>query len=327
MVEQMVRLAYHDKTLISYELIAGGCINLNFKILLEDRKNPLILRVYLGDKDAAYREQKLGVLLKKTIPVPLTYYIGNIGEYPFAITEFMPGIALRDLLLGDVSHDISQVMHEVGAMLAKIAKYKFSEAGFFDKELNIAPYSSSENHLTFAQDCLKHETVSSMLTADSISKISQVLIQYSHVISKIGRVPNKYGHLFPDESEKHLVHADFDPANILVHHVDGTWKVSGVLDWEFSFSGSILCDVANMIRYAHKMPSEFQDAFLRGLTSHGVQLPKNWRITTQLLNLLALLDCLKRSDPQNCPNRCAGICELMHYILSHLSTIANNDSV
>ena len=54
-VEQMVRLAYPDRKLISYELIAGGCANLNIKILLKDEKHPLILRVYLRDKDAAYR--------------------------------------------------------------------------------------------------------------------------------------------------------------------------------------------------------------------------------------------------------------------------------
>ncbi|MFM8454516.1 MAG: hypothetical protein ACKOAD_06130 [Gammaproteobacteria bacterium] len=57
--EKMVRLAYPDKKLISSELIAGGCANLNIKIQLENESQPLILRIYLRDKDAAYREQKL----------------------------------------------------------------------------------------------------------------------------------------------------------------------------------------------------------------------------------------------------------------------------
>ncbi|CAL7963402.1 hypothetical protein MIDIC_50063 [Alphaproteobacteria bacterium] len=77
----------------------------------------LILRVYLRDKDAAYREQKLGALLKRTVPAPLTYYIGEVDSYHFAITEFMPGITLRDLLLGDLPHDIGSVMHEIGTIL------------------------------------------------------------------------------------------------------------------------------------------------------------------------------------------------------------------
>ncbi len=74
------------------------------------------------------------------------------------------------------------------------------------------------------------------------------------------------------------------PTKKASNKVDSVWKVSCVLDWEFSFSGSVLSDVANMLRYAHKMPHEFQDAFLSGLASGGVTLPKNWRITIQLFN-------------------------------------------
>lgn len=63
-LEKMIRLAYPHQKLISCELIAGGCANLNYKIQLEHEKHPLILRVYLRDKDAAYREQKLDIIKK-----------------------------------------------------------------------------------------------------------------------------------------------------------------------------------------------------------------------------------------------------------------------
>ena len=305
MLEKMVQLAYPNKKLILFELIAGGCANLNIKILLKDEKHPLILRVYLRDKEAAYREQKLAALLKQTVPIPLTHYIGKLEEYHFAITEFISGIPLRDLLLGEAPHDISAIMYEVGVILSKIAMYKFSGAGFFDKELNVIPLSSSYDYLIFTRDCLKHEAVLSVLTPEMIFKITQTI---SH-----------YGHLFPSKSEKHLVHGDYDPANILVHKVDSAWKVSGVLDWEFAFSGSVLWDVANMFRYAHKMPRKFQDAFLKGLISDGVTLPENWRITINLLNLLLILDCLKRSNTKSHPNKCSDIRELIDHILSELN--------
>lgn len=304
MVEKMVQLAYPDKKLISPELIAGGCANLNIKLFLEDEKTPFILRVYLRDKDAAYREQKLAILLKKTVPIPRTYFIGEFKSYHFAITEFMPGITLRDLLLGDAPHDLRTIMYEVGAILSKITAHEFREAGFFDKELNVIPPSSSDNYLIFALDCLKNQAILSALTSEKIFKITQALHQY--------------GHLFPDRDEKHLVHADFDPANILVHAVDDDWKVSGVLDWEFSFSGSVLCDVANMLRYAHKMPVDFQDVFLKGLTDGGISLPKEWRTIVNLLNLLSLLDCLKRSDAQSHLHQHSDICELIDHILLEL---------
>lgn len=154
-MEQMVQLAYPYKRLISYEWIAGGCANLNIKVLLEDKKQSLIqsnpqdldlacLRIYLRDKDAAYREQKLAALLKETVPVPLTYYIGELKGYHFALTEFMPGLPLRDLLLGSLPYDLNAIMHEVGMTLSSIASRSFLQAGFLDKELRVMPYPCTD---------------------------------------------------------------------------------------------------------------------------------------------------------------------------------------
>jgi len=302
-IEEMIWLAYPGKKLISHELIAGGCANLNYKIQLENEKHPLILRVYLRDKDAAYREQKLATLLKQTVPVPITHYIGKLEGPHFATTEFMPGISLRDLLLGDAPHDLSAIMHEVGLTLSKIAAHEFSEAGFFDRELGVTRYKPSDA-IKFTQDCLSHETVLSVLAPEMISEIRKVIEQY--------------GHLFPGGNERHLVHGDFDPANILVNDVNGTWIVSGILDWEFAFSGSYLWDVANMLRYAHKMPSGFQNSFIEALEKNGLKLKGAWRTVIHLLNLSSLLDCLKRSDPGNHPNQCVDIHEIIAHILSDL---------
>jgi aminoglycoside phosphotransferase (APT) family kinase protein len=307
MVEQMVRLAYPEENLLSYEVIKGGCANLNIKVYLEKKEAPLILRVYLRDHEACYREQKLGQLLKGTIPIPYVYYIGESDGYYFAVSEFMPGIPLRDLLLGDLPHDLTAVMYEVGTVLSQIASYTFPKPGFFDQELNIAHELTDDFAIHFAKKCLQNENVASLLTIETCSQIRECLDQY--------------GRFFPNSKENHLVHADFDPANILVDQIAGVWKIRGILDWEFAFSGSTLCDVANMLRYAHKMPSEFQDAFLQGLTDGGVTLPQNWQISVHMLNLLSLLDCLKRSDPQKRPNQCADIQDLIDHLLAEINRI------
>ena len=306
MVEKMVLLAYPDKKLISYELIAGGCANLNFKIQLEIEKHSLILRVYLRDKDAAYREQKLAALIKETIPIPLTHYIGKLEGHHFAITEFMPGISLRDLLLGDAPHDLSAIMSEVGMILSKITAYKFPKSGFLNKGLQVVPYESSDV-IKFAQGCLNDKTVLSALDPSVIAEIKKAIEQHTSS--------------FPTSDEKHLVHGDFDPANILVDKINCSWVVTGILDWEFAFSGSCLCDVANMLRYAHKMPPEFQSSFLGALLRNGIKLPPDWRTTAHLLNLSSLLDLLKRSDPKGHPHRCADIRQLIYHILSELNNI------
>lgn len=304
-IEKFIRAVYPDKILVSHQLISGGCANLNIKVHLHDDLLPLILRVYLRDKDACYREQKLGQMLYDDVPVPRIYQIGEVDGYRFAFAELMPGITLRELLLGDFPHDVKDVMIDVGKILSKIATHEFSNGGFFDAKLNVVPFTASEDYLSFARNCLKDGMVTSLLKPSTIIHINNCL--------------DMYGHLFPYDSKKHLVHADFDPSNILVDQFDGAWKVSGVLDWEFAFSGSVLCDVANMLRYAHQMSPVFEDAFLKGLTDGGVVLPDNWRITAYLLNLVSLLDLLKQFDIEKRPAQFADISKLINYVLAELN--------
>lgn len=138
---------------------------------------------------------------------------------------------------------------------------------------------------------------------------------------------DRYKKLLPDnDSDAYLVHGDFDPSNILVEKIEGQWQVVVILDWEFSFAGSFLTDIANMFRYAHKMPKEYEDVFLSELQKQGVILPQNWRITVHLLNLIALLDCLTRYDPQIAPNRLLDIGELVGYIVVQIYLVIEDYS-
>ena len=312
MVEKMVRLAYPDKKLTSFELIAGGCANLNYKIQLKDKIHPLILRVYLRDKDAADREQKLAALIKETVPAPLTHYIGELEGHHFAITEFISGISLRDFLLSNAPDAIGAIMSEVGMMLSKITAYDFPKSGFLNKDLEVVECESSDV-IKFAQGCLNDKTVLSVLDPSVITEIKQAIAEHAY--------------LFSTDDEKHLVHGDFDPANIFVDKINGSWVVTGILDWEFAFSGSYLRDIANMLRYSHKMPPEFQNSFVDALQKNGIKLPPDWRTTIHLLNLSSLLDLLKRSDPQHHPSRCADIRELISHILAELNNMQKIDRV
>ena len=94
----MVSLSYPGQTIISYELIDCGCVNLNYKIQLKDEIQPLILRVYLRDKDAAYREEKLASLIKEDISVSLTHYIGELEGYHFAIKATLRTVVTMKIL-------------------------------------------------------------------------------------------------------------------------------------------------------------------------------------------------------------------------------------
>lgn len=307
-IQAMVAMALPEKKLASYEVISGGCANLNIKIALLDEAQPLILRIYVRDKDAAYREQKLAELIKHAVPIPKVYFVGEYEDYRFALTEYMPGITLRDLLLNHPNDNIESVMLQAGQMLASIQQVQFPMTGFFDTDLKVSQPITKQDYLTFIQTCLTHPTVVEQIGPNNIDKIKEY--------------HEKYSALLLDEAQSHLVHADYDPANILVDKTEDQWKITAILDWEFAHSGPTLLDVANMLRYAHHMPPIFEEAFLQGLQQGGVTLPENWRISLHLLNVAALLDCLIRSIPKEIPNQCADIRELIDHILMDLEKVS-----
>ncbi|MGD9592068.1 MAG: phosphotransferase family protein [Candidatus Berkiella sp.] len=302
-IEKIISQTFRKEQLNLHEVIAGGCANLNIKFTLQNR-SPLLLRIYLRDPDAAFREQALTQRLKHLLPTPQIYHIGKFEDYQFAICEFINGITLRDLLLSNQPYSLESLMHSAGEMLAKIQQITFSKAGFFDKNLDVISPIDQNSYLDFVKDTLKNPTINSELEPSTISKIDQII--------------QKFAHLFPDVSEKNLVHGDFDPANILVENINDEWQIAAILDWEFAFSGSTLCDIANMLRYRDDMPTTFESAFLEGLTTSGFTLASNWRTSIEILNLSSLLDCLARANPSTQPNQCQDIRNLIDKILARL---------
>lgn len=311
-IKAMVKLAYPKDQLISYELINGGCANLNIKIILDGNKF-FLLRIYLRDKAAACREKKLGELLKDSIPLPITCFIGEYKEYCFAITSFIEGITLRDLLLGNIPHDIDDIMYKVGQLLAKIQTYKFNHAGFFDKDLNITQKLSPKDYMKFGNSALKYPIVQEELSEELIEKIQFYLRE-------------DYEKFFPDNLETCLVHGDFDPSNILVKNIDDSWAIAAILDWEFAMSGGKYSDMANMLRYSHKMPASFKESFIRGLKSSGIIFSDNWHINIYMLNIISLLGIFIRSDSKSQPKQCADIIELLKYIIQKLDEFENEQA-
>lgn len=300
-ITSIVTQAFPNTLLLSYEIITQGCANLNIKILLES--GAYNLRIYLKDKDAAYREQQIASLMRFDIPVPETLFIGDQTQdhttYRYAITQFVDGIPLRDLLLTSPEETWQEVMMDVGSLLSKCRRISFPDAGFIDQHLSIPNPFQPDDLIHFVEKCLISPEVQNALGDSMINQIKEIFQTHRH-------------HL-PDESDAILVHGDFDPANILVHQIDGKWQISAILDWEFAFSGSFLWDVANMLRYAHKMPETYTKSFLKGLEKEGVELPENWRLTIALCTISSLLDIVSRQSNQECPNQNQDICQLIQH--------------
>lgn len=146
----MIQQAYPNKNIESYEVIEGGCINFNIKFKLKERSDLLLLRIYMRDGDAAYKEKSISELLQQEIPVAKVYYVGSASGYNFAIYEYINGITLRDLLLSNEPYDLTDIMQQVAIILSKIASHKFVNHGFFDKDLNVTDNIDQDSYFEFA---------------------------------------------------------------------------------------------------------------------------------------------------------------------------------
>lgn len=302
-IEGMVHQAMPHNKLLSYELIHEGCSNLNVKLRIDDPDAPsLILRIYFVNQDGPFMERLSYRLLNNRVPMPCIHYIGKYEEYQFSIAQCMPGKSLRDFLFADHTADeMEKMMFAVGVVLSRIASFQFPCAGTFNRELTFVGGCSQQGYLDCMNLFLKKESVLSHFKNETLSSIREFTECHKE--------------LFPTGVETSFVHGDFDPNNILVDQIAGEWKVTGVLDWESPFSGTIFCDISNMLRYRHQMPLIFETSFLAGFQSQGAMIPDNWRDHVDLLNLTALLSCLSHSNPKKSPQQCADICELIKGIV------------
>jgi aminoglycoside phosphotransferase (APT) family kinase protein len=96
----------------------------------------------------------------------------------------------------------------------------------------------------------------------------------------------------PGELKKELRVLKHVHDTVPVPAVVSTWKVAGVLDWEFAVAGCPLVDIGNFLRFEHELPPGFSAAFIKGYLSNSIGLPGNWREVARLLDLAAMVNFL-----------------------------------
>jgi hypothetical protein len=293
------------RDILSHEIIAGGCANLNVKISVAGRARPVILRIYVRDHAAAAREAAISRLVAPDIPAPEFLYVGAYGGYRFALADCIEGVTLRDLLL-DKGEDPLCAVHDAGRYCALLQKHRFAHPGPLDENAKVQAPGPPPDFVAFTDECLAHPFIRSCFGAAKSDRIAQLV--------------EKNRALLPDAKQAFLVHGDYDPANILVRRDGAGWTVSGILDWEFASSGPWLWDVSNMLRYSHLLPPTYEGAFLEGLVDGGATLPPGWRVTMRLMNITSLLWILRNCANGDRPRTVADIARLTDYIADWLDS-------
>ena len=288
LVRRLVSTALPHQQVSHAELLSGGRINTNLKLTFSTGEPPAILRLHTKGPAACQKETQVIELIKSTVPVPQILYVdshGFEGSGPFSIIEFVEGLTFQQLKrTGDLTA-IRQAASSVGATLAVIGRYSFSKPGSL--------LVNTTNEIEVGEPFTR--------TADPVPEILDVFLEFDLVKRRLGtpRIQRlrdfvwAWSPYLPDLTKTHqLVHSDFGNRNILVNEVNGQWKVTAVLDWEFAFSGSPLLDVGNFLRYDPASEPLREPYFSRSFVEHGGELPDNWRQVVQVIDLTALVECL-----------------------------------
>ena len=251
------------------ELLAAGKSNTNYKLILGDGQR-FVLRLYShGD---AQREVYVMGLARDVVPVPQVLQRGEA----WSVFSFMEGESLERL---------PQHSGAAAEALARISSIVFQEPGWIDSNGSVSPFPFGGVR-GFIAESLDKADVRAWIGEESVVRIEQI-------------VKVESGRLEELESDRRLVHGDFNPTNILID--DGA--VSGVLDWEYCHSGTPYMDIGNLLRHT---PAEYHGQIKAGLEAGGMAVPSDWIERAQLVDLTSHLEFLTSSRSDCFKQQCAG---------------------
>jgi Ser/Thr protein kinase RdoA (MazF antagonist) len=258
--------------------------------------------VRLGGSDPAV-EAAVMAAARQYVPVPEVQLVlaGAERGRPAMVIEYRQGTLLSEVL--DSSADctpaeLSELGAEVGRVAAAIGEVTFERPGFFaGRGLAVRHQQPWSQQLAgFAADCM---------AAAPPGRLDQATANAWTALCG-----TEADALLAVDEQARLVHADLNPKNLLVARAGAGWRVSALLDWEFSFSGCPYGDAANMIRFGADYPAGFVTGFVDGFAAHQpaeLPLPDDWLYLGRVLDMFALSDLVTRPAGHQVADQAAGV--------------------
>lgn len=272
------------RPLEALEPLAGGFLNTNYRIAVGGADQ--VLRISNRPGDALAVEVAVLRNLGREIPAPRVVHFearpAGDAFPPHAVLTYLPGRPLGMAEEEFTPADVAEVGAGLGRILASIHRRTFPASGDFGTDFLVRPWPGdfSEAIARETSRCLASERLKSRLSAPERDRLAAVVEAHAPALT---------GDLLQDR----LTHSDFNPKNVLVARRAGRWEVTGILDWEFAFSGPCLYDFGNLFRFEEELPP-YREPLVRSYREHGGRLPGNWRAVARFLDLLPQLQFLAR---------------------------------
>jgi aminoglycoside phosphotransferase (APT) family kinase protein len=279
-------LPSRGERVVGIEPLTGGLRNSSFKVSIEARSRPIVLRFY--DKDPSVCRKEVGLLrrVRATVPVPEVLHAepdGLDGSGPFLLLEYVEGVTFRELKHAGNREALREAAYSVGAVLAAIGRYKFPRPGRLGDDLEVvgAFVEGPAPVPRFLDSCLDSPSFRSRAGGELSARVQEFGWSLKERLASL-------------DGDRSLVHGDFNSPNLVARCVDGKWRLAGVLDWEFGMSGSPLFDVGNVLRYERAASPVLEPGLSRGFLEHGGRLPPDWRRVARVIDLTSLCEILSR---------------------------------
>ncbi len=279
-LNDMLTPAYPGKRVVAAELLTGGFANTNFKVTLSNTDAPVVVRVYVRDPSAAYREASILELVKERVPVPEVLYVSPMAREPhtYIILRWVDGVPLDQLIAEGASSDARRAVRATGGVLAKLQAFRFPRSGFFGRTLDIRIPFPSEARVVVGvlEQCLFRDCGEERLGVALTQRLWRFVTAHEESLDVV-------------EHHAMLVHGDFSGPNVMVRTTSSPPDVAALMDWEYAHSGTPLVDVDSMLRRpGHEAVPWFEEELIRGYRQEGGILPENWRQVSRIVDLVKL---------------------------------------
>ncbi|WP_188456733.1 phosphotransferase family protein [Virgibacillus oceani] len=284
----MLKPFFKDQRILQIQVLSGGLNNSNLRITT-DANESYVLRIYSKENNSSMEiEREILTILKDKVPVPNPLYSDSSCtnlDYPYVLLSWIQGYQLSELLNEGNQNLISNAAKEAGSLLAKVHSVTFPSSGFFNENLHIQDHVKLDaNHLLmYIKDSIIKGRAATRLSPDLAKRIYQFAKKHAHLIDCLN-------------TQNSLVHGDFNPLNILAETSTRSISITGLLDWEYAFSGTPLMDIGNMLRYEDVRHTQFLASFILSYQNNRGILPEKWLQKAKLLDLIALCSLLDKKE-------------------------------
>lgn len=242
--------------------VDGGLTNTIHKVTTEAGEI-LAVKHYAGGREAFEAELVTLTLLHGTLPVPDV--VQADAEHNVLVYRWIDGITLDDARKVE-AQALASIAEPLGRLVAWLARTDATE-----------PYELAP---------ILDKAYRQLLDGRARQRLGAPLSDALHRALAAAEPELAWGTVC-------LVHGDLGGRNVLVQRATTErWRISGVIDWESTSTGSPLFDIGSLFRYAARYDAGFMRGFERGYREADGQLPERWLLTARLLDATWLIDTL-----------------------------------